>query len=74
MKLFSRTKPAIKAFSDILSFGKYKGQSVDEVLDVDPTYIRDLVDNQVCAVADEVYQAAINYLYADRRIRKEHGR
>lgn len=69
MKLFSRTKPAIKAFSDRLTFGKYKGQSIYEVLDDDPKYVIDLVEKQTCAVADEIYQAAQNYLYADKRIK-----
>ena len=58
--------PPIKACSDVLTFGKHKGCSIEVVLGLDPGYIVWLVEENICEVSDEIYQEAQMCDYADR--------
>ena len=44
---------------DELSFGKYKGKTVEEVLEDDPTYLRWCLENVPSFVVDDVLHDAI---------------
>ena len=50
--------PPIKACSDVLTFGKHKGCSIEVVLGLDPGYIVWLVEENICEVSDEIYNDA----------------
>jgi uncharacterized protein (DUF3820 family) len=41
-------------FGHVMTFGKYKGKSIAEILDVNPSYIIWLYDNNVLSIDDKV--------------------
>jgi len=41
-------------FNHVMTFGKYKGKSIAEILDVNPSYIIWLSDNNVLNISDKV--------------------
>ena len=49
----------IKTYEDVLTFGKYKGKSVDWIAENFPGYIVWLAEEKVCEVDDEIYDAAM---------------
>lgn len=57
--------PPIKAYSDILTFGKHKGKTVESILDDNPDYLVWLVEEGICQVSDEIYNEAQLYAWAD---------
>jgi uncharacterized protein (DUF3820 family) len=60
-------------FNHIMTFGKYKGRLIAEILDVNPSYIIWLSDNNVLNISDKVLgmayelqnEADFNDCYAD---------
>lgn len=58
--------PPIKAHNDVLSFGRYCGKSVEDILDDNPGYLVWLQDENICEVDEEIYQEAQLYDWADR--------
>jgi hypothetical protein len=66
-KMKSRTYPDIKAKSDVLTFGVYKGWTVENMLELHPDYILWLANESVCKVNQEVYDLAAACEF-DRRI------
>lgn len=51
-------KQELKKFTDVLQFGKYKGHSVEFVLNKEPSYIVWLEEEGVCKVSSEIYDEA----------------
>ena len=49
----------IKSYDGVLTFGKYKGKTVDWIAENEPGYIVWLQENDVCVVDDEIYDAAM---------------
>jgi uncharacterized protein (DUF3820 family) len=41
-------------FNHVMTFGKHKGKSIAEILDVNPNYIIWLSDNNVLNISDKV--------------------
>jgi len=56
----SRTIPESEITSDeyVLTFGKYKGETVRYVLNTNPGYIEWLDDEKILKFSDEIYQEA----------------
>ena len=50
--------PTIKAMSQVMTFGKYKGQTVKWLMDLHPSYLLWLRDNSVCNVTHSIYAKA----------------
>lgn len=50
--------PVIKALTDVLTFGKYKGKNIRQVIEIDPDYITWMHDQKVCTVSQEIYDKA----------------
>ena len=58
-------KQVIKAYTDVLTFGKHKGRTIEYVLDNDPGYIVWLVAEDVAYVSTEIYSDADRYMRQD---------
>lgn len=54
----TRPIPVIKALSDVLTFGKYKGKTVKQLLHDNPGYICWLSNYDVCKIPDRIYEKA----------------
>jgi hypothetical protein len=52
-------QPPIKNYDHVFTFGKHKGKTVNEVAEEEPSYIVWLVEENVCEVDEEIYEAAI---------------
>lgn len=50
--------PQINSLKDTLTFGKYKGQSVDQVIRLDANYILWMSDEKIAQVSEEVLKYA----------------
>lgn len=50
--------PEIKALTDVLNFGKYKGQQVQDIIKTDPSYILYLSDEKIAKFSDKILQSA----------------
>lgn len=59
-----RSKPVIKAKTDVLTFGRYKGWTVQQVLDENPSYIIWLADEKVMVVKKSLLTEAEELEYA----------
>lgn len=57
--------PTIKALTDILTFGKHKGKSVEWVLENAPGYIVWLEEEKICNVEQEIYNLAQEMDYSE---------
>lgn len=55
---FRPSLPEIKALSYKMTFGKYKGMSVEEILEIDANYILWLSDEKITKVSEEILQYA----------------
>ena len=54
----SKTPSKIKARTDKLTFGKYKGYTIQYVLDTEPGYIVWLEEENVLEMPEDIYQEA----------------
>lgn len=55
----SRTSlPKITSVDDVMTFGKYKGQTIEKILDENPGYIVWLEEKKICEVEHEIYNQA----------------
>jgi exodeoxyribonuclease X-like protein len=59
------SKPQIRAYTDVLQFGKHKGKTIEEILKIAPGYIIWLVENDVADVSAEIYNDAEEMEYAE---------
>lgn len=50
-----------------LSFGKHKGLTLDDVLEIDPSYIVWLHDNVGGVVSHDLYETAIDELFEQQK-------
>jgi len=50
--------PEIKALSNVLTFGKYKGWKVEDIIQVDANYILWLSDEKIAQVSKSVIEYA----------------
>lgn len=46
----------IKDYEDIMTFGKYKGKTIEWIVDEQPSYIVWLVENEIIECDDEIYE------------------
>lgn len=53
-------RPPIKTREQLLTFGKYRGQSVARIINNNPGYILWLKEEDVCEVADDIYEEALS--------------
>lgn len=51
-------RQVIKDYEDIMTFGKYKGKTVEWIIDDQPSYIMWLVENEIIECDDEIYEDA----------------
>ncbi len=51
-------RQAISTLADVLTFGKYRGKTVGEVIDLNPGYILWLVDENVIEMPEDMYEGA----------------
>jgi uncharacterized protein (DUF3820 family) len=54
----SKQMPKIKARTDRLTFGKYKGKSIQYILDTEPGYIVWLEEENVLEMPEDIYREA----------------
>jgi hypothetical protein len=50
--------PKLTEFSQKIDFGKYKGMTVEEVIDIDPGYILWMSDNKRAKISENILDAA----------------
>lgn len=49
-------RQTIKAYEDVMTFGKFKGKTIGEIVDEQPSYIMWLVENEIVECDDEIYE------------------
>lgn len=54
------SKPVLSKKTDVLTFGKYKGMTVRYILDVDPSYILWLDEENICSISQSILNDAID--------------
>lgn len=50
--------PEIKALTQKMNFGKYKGQTIEEIINNDPSYILYLSDEKIAKFSEEILDYA----------------
>jgi hypothetical protein len=48
----------VKSYDDVITFGKFKGQTFDKIADVEPSYIVWLNDEGIVKFPKEIIEAA----------------